>query len=117
MPLRFSDQTTATGTVYLRIDAEGVVEEQDALALVARLETLRGGKVLSVTASNTEFRPAARRVFLQIDAAEFSAIAAVVASPVVQAATNLILRFKRDSSVQVFRSLDEALAWLEAQGP
>jgi hypothetical protein len=117
MPFEFSDHTSPSGMFYMRIDASGEVHFEDAKALTDRLELPKYhlGKVLSVVESGTDYKPKARKHFQHIQ--KFSALAAVVTSPILRTAINLMLRLMHDGSgaVRLFTNEDEALAWLEEQ--
>ena len=89
----------------------------DAKALSTRLDEPKYhlGKFLSVVQSGTDYKPKARKHFQELR--DFSAIAAVVSSPILRTAINLMLRLMHDGAgiVRLFTSEQEALAWLEEQ--
>lgn len=117
MPFEFSDHTSPSGMFYMRIDASGEVHLEDAEALTHRLTLPKYhlGKILSVVESGTDYKPKARKHFQHIR--DFSALAAVVTSPILRTAINLMLRLMHDGAgvVRLFTSEAEALAWLEDQ--
>ncbi|EDM73650.1 hypothetical protein PPSIR1_02658 [Plesiocystis pacifica SIR-1] len=117
MPLSFRDATSPTGVAYLFIDTWGVIELEDAQAFVAQLDRPEHdyGRVLSVVQPKTDFRPKARKVYMQVE--NFSAVAVVVNGAIVRAAINLMIRLMhhRSGVVSLFETVEAAEAWLEQQ--
>ncbi|KIG16586.1 hypothetical protein DB30_04357 [Enhygromyxa salina] len=73
------------------------------------------GLVLSRVAKGTEYSPEVRKFFPTVHE-DFTAVAAIVTSPIVRAAINLMLRFANSSGavLRMFTSETEAMAWLES---
>jgi hypothetical protein len=120
MPFQFTELTSTTGMHYLRIDASDRVDLSDGKALEALLlqPHLRGGRVLSVVRKGTEYAPEVRKFFPTLHD-KFSKLAAVVTSPIVRAAINMMLRLTKaeGGTLRMFTSEQEALAWLESDEP
>jgi hypothetical protein len=121
MPFQFEDLTSPTGMHYLRVDAWDRIDLADGHALEARLlqPNLRGGKVLSVARKGTEYVPEVRKFFPTLQD-KFSKLAAVVTSPIVRAAINMMIRLAQSpegGTLRLFTSEHEAMAWLESDQP
>ena len=114
MPFEFSDQHFDNGELYLRIDVSGEVTLDDAKAMIAQMERPehRNGRALSVVAKGTVYTPEARKHFPKIDPL-YSCLAAVVTSPVVRAAINLMVRLTpQGRRFRMFKDERSALEWL-----
>jgi len=118
MPIECESATTAKGTPYLRTNVFARVTLADAQQMEVFLlpgQPLHGGPVFSVVAKATEYDPDARKFFVTLSD-KYGALAAVVTSPIVRAAINLMLRLNGSvGAVRMFTNEDEALAWLEDQ--
>jgi hypothetical protein len=119
MAMRFSEQRTASGLRYLRIDVSGQVDLEQAKqfeAYVKRPEW-RNGAFLSVVAKGTDYAPEARKLFPSLRA-DVGALATVVTSPILRAAINMMERLAHvqgDSPLRMFNDEAEAIAWLETR--
>jgi hypothetical protein len=117
MPFQFDEATSAKGMRYLIVDAFGPVGIDDGRALEARLlpgQPHHGGFVLSRVAKGTEYSPEVRKFFFTLHD-KHTALAALVTSPIVRAAINMMMRFSgtQGAVLKMFTSEDEAVAWLE----
>lgn len=117
MPFQFHHITTESGLRYLRVDVSGHVDLDDGKALEAYL--LPGaqyhlGYLMSVVAKGTVYSPEVRKFFPTLDR-KYGALAAVVTSPIVRAAINMMLRIAANQpTFRMFTSEAEGIAWLEA---
>jgi hypothetical protein len=120
MPFRFDEAITPNGLRYLIIEASGSCDIEDGRALEARLQPgqpYHRGYLLSRVAKGTEYSPEVRRFFPTLQG-NYMALAAVVTSPIVRAAINLMVRFAgNDRDLKMFTNEAEALAWLENFDP
>jgi hypothetical protein len=118
MPFRFTETTSPSGLRYLVCDTEGKCDIEDGRALEAWLlpgKPYHGGCVLSRVAKGTEYSPEVRKFFPTLND-KIIALAAVVTSPIVRAAINMMLRLigSVNNPVRMFTTEEEAVAWLES---
>ncbi|MCY1056597.1 STAS/SEC14 domain-containing protein [Nannocystis sp. SCPEA4] len=115
MPFFFEEAVTPQGKPLLRIHAREECTLADAEALGARLDgPNKRWLVLSIVDRGTEYAPAARKYFPSLQN-KYGALAAVVTSPVVRAAINMMMRLTGQApNLRLFTTEDEAMAWLEA---
>ena len=115
MPFQFEEAVTPQGKPLLRVHAQGEVALADAQELEARLEGRnRRWRVISIVDKGTEYAPPARKYFPNLQH-KYSAMAAVVTSPIVRAAINMMMRLSGQApDLRLFTSEEEALAWLDA---
>lgn len=120
MPFEFEHVTTASGMRYLLITASGHVTIDDGKAMERYLlpgMPYHRGLVLSRVAKGTEYSPEVRKFFGTLQNT-YVALAAVVTSPIVRTAINMMLRFHGGQDpVRMFTDEAEALAWLATQSP
>ena len=117
MPFEFSDRSLPSGTPYLHVEVSELVELADGEGLYAQLQRPehRRGKVLCVVAKGTVYSPEVRKYFPNITD-QFGACAAVVTSPIVRAAINLMIRLTpQGAKFSMFKDEASAIEWLEAQ--
>jgi hypothetical protein len=118
MPAEIHEVTSSTGLHYLLVDFHGRIELADARAIEAWV--LPGkphhlGYLLVRANTGTEYSAEARKAFSTMKD-KCTAAAMVVTSSIVRAAVNVIMRYAGPPHVlQMFRSEDEALAWLESR--
>ncbi|MDC0722277.1 STAS/SEC14 domain-containing protein [Nannocystis bainbridge] len=116
MPFVFAEATTPQGKPLLRIHVRDEVTITDAEALGARIEDdgpNHRWRILSVVEKGTEYSPAARRYFPNLQP-KYGAIAVAVTSPIVRAAINMMMRLTGQApNLRLFSSEAEALAWLD----
>lgn len=120
MPLQLEDGTTPAGHPCLIAKASGYVTLAEAQAMGPLLEKgarYHQQRVLSPVAKGTEYSPEARKYFPNLNPNLF-ALAAVVTSPLVRAAINLMLRFTgKGVRFRMFTTEAEAMAWLDSVDP
>lgn len=120
MPFQFQELTSASGMLYLRVNASDRVDLADGKALEAQLlqPHLRGGYVLSVVSKGTEYAPEVRKFFSTLHD-KFTLMAVVVTNPIVRAAINVMLRLNKPvgGAFRMFTSEQEAIEWLESGRP
>lgn len=120
MPIQLEDGTTPAGHPCLIANASGYVTLADAQAMGALLE--KGARyhlqrVLSGVAKGTEYSPEARKYFPSFNP-NVLALAAIVTSPLVRAAINLMFRLTgKGIRFRMFTTDAEAMAWLDSVGP
>ena len=115
MPFVFEEAVTPQGKPLLRVHARDEVSLADAEGLGARLDgPNRRWLVLSVVDKGTEYAPAARKYFPNLQH-KYGALAAVVTSPIVRAAINMMMRLTGQApNLRLFTTEEEALASLDA---
>ncbi len=120
MPFEFEQATTASGMRYLLIRASGHVTLDDGKMMERYLlpgMPYHRGLVLSLVAKGTEYSPEVRKFFDTIKTT-YVALAAVVTSPIVRAAINMMLRLTgSQNALRMFTNEAEALAWLATHTP
>lgn len=118
MPFRFEDGTTPAGRPCLLVDVSGHVSLADAESLGAHVQPgarYHNQRVLTRVARGTEYSPESRKYFPTMND-KYVALAAVVTSPIVRAAINLMVRLTRNANrFRMFNDEAEAMAWLDAQ--
>lgn len=116
MPYRYEDATTPKGAPYLRVTATGHISFRDVDEFNGRLkpgQRYHGGLVLTRLEKGAEFSIEARKHMANMDG-NFRRIAAVVTSPLVRAAVNMMVRiFGTTHNFVMFSSEAAALAWLD----
>lgn len=118
MPFRYEEAKTPKGAPLLLIYAAGEVSLEDAQSLGALIGPdgpNHRWRVLSIVEKGTEYSHAARKYFPSLNQQHYGALAAVVTSPVVRAAINMMMRLSGQApDLRLFSSEDEALAWLDS---
>jgi hypothetical protein len=117
MPIQFDEATTASGLRYLILDISGVIDLDASRRIEAHLlpgQPHHLGYVLVRVAVGTEYSVDARK-FLSSLQNQYTALGAVVTSPIGRAFINMMARFSQASGVlRMFMTEAEAVAWLES---
>ncbi len=119
MPVLFSEMTTPKGRQYLRVEASGVVDEEEAAAAVTKLHASPLPMLLFLK-DDTKITTAARKRMAKISEQRTNPQTLVAPNPLVRAMISFLVKAlsigKPNANLPtILASEAEALTWLDAQ--
>ncbi|HEY8207952.1 MAG TPA: hypothetical protein VIG99_10760 [Myxococcaceae bacterium] len=116
MPLEVTFFHLPCGARCARLNARGIISEEEAVAYLKRVDTpegdIQGMPVLTCAHEVESVTPGARRLFATRNA-EDPWGAMVITNPVLRVAFNFLLRVRGSAKLKLFTAEPEALKWLD----
>jgi len=121
MPYQLSTFQLPDGRRCARLDWTGVITGEEADAALAEGEpggSVQGLPLLAIGYKMTGMTPEARAIFSSARRSSFdNKMGLVIANPVLRVMSNFVLRVRRNDKQRLFKTEEEAVAWLMEKGP
>jgi hypothetical protein len=120
VPYQLSTFQLPNGRRCARLDWTGVISGEEADAVLAEGEpggSVQGLPFLAIGLKMTGMSPEARAIFSSPRRNTFQEkMALVIANPMLRVIANFVLRTRRNDTQRLFKTEEEAVAWLMEKG-